>query len=73
MHHDIALLQIQPVDGHGIVFSDYVQPACLPEAHIDGPRLCTVSGWGLRENNGKLLMNRFAGKPVFEHVQSLKI
>ncbi|XP_059142665.1 chymotrypsinogen A-like [Physella acuta] len=46
--NDIALLKILPKDGRGIKFTDYVQPACLPNAetpYTPGEK-CIISGWG---------------------------
>ncbi|XP_059142663.1 serine protease 30-like [Physella acuta] len=48
MENDIALLKILPKDGRGIKFTDYVQPACLPNAetpYTPGEE-CIISGWG---------------------------
>ncbi|XP_052823983.1 neurotrypsin [Octopus bimaculoides] len=51
--YDIALIKIEPNNrGNGIVFNDYVQPACLPDknaTYFEGER-CHISGWG---NTGK--------------------
>ncbi|GAB1602923.1 atrial natriuretic peptide-converting enzyme-like isoform X1, partial [Argonauta hians] len=51
--YDIALLKLQPNrHGNGIIFNDYVQPACLPDKDTvfrAGER-CHISGWG---NTGK--------------------
>jgi len=47
--NDIALIKIKPINGRGIVFSDFVQPACLPTGatpHADGTK-CLISGWGV--------------------------
>ncbi|KAL3875622.1 hypothetical protein ACJMK2_033554 [Sinanodonta woodiana] len=46
--YDIALIKIQPKDGRGIVFNDYVQPACLPESstEYEAGMNCHISGWG---------------------------
>ncbi|XP_050394148.2 uncharacterized protein LOC126812030 isoform X2 [Patella vulgata] len=45
---DVALIRIKPKNGKGIIFSDYVQPICLPSSDTEyttGAR-CLVSGWG---------------------------
>ncbi|KAH9512856.1 Neurotrypsin [Bulinus truncatus] len=46
--YDIALIKVKPIDGHGVQFNDYVQPACLPD--MDTPYTtnlkCDISGWG---------------------------
>ncbi|CAI9722758.1 atrial natriuretic peptide-converting enzyme-like isoform X3 [Octopus vulgaris] len=51
--YDIALIKIEPNrKGNGIVFNDYVQPACLPDkntTYFESER-CHISGWG---NTGK--------------------
>ena len=67
-NNDIALIKIKPKDGHGITYSDHVQPACLPDAntvHETGKK-CHVSGWGKTEHGlycrvglEKLLNNYF--------------
>ncbi|KAK3588525.1 hypothetical protein CHS0354_014235 [Potamilus streckersoni] len=46
--YDIALIKIRPQDGRGIVFNDYVQPACLPESNTEyeAGMKCHISGWG---------------------------
>ncbi|XP_059177534.1 serine protease 30-like [Physella acuta] len=46
--NDIALIKIKPNDGHGIQYSDRVQPACLPDADTDYTvgLACIISGWG---------------------------
>ena len=47
-NNDIALLKVKPLGGSSIKFSDYVQPACLPDAetvYSSGQR-CHISGWG---------------------------
>ncbi|KAL3875620.1 hypothetical protein ACJMK2_033552, partial [Sinanodonta woodiana] len=51
--YDIALIKIQPQDGRGIVFNDYVQPACLPESNTEyeAGMKCHISGWGLTSDN----------------------
>ncbi|XP_064610534.1 serine protease svh-1-like isoform X2 [Liolophura sinensis] len=49
--NDIALVKIRPRNGRGILFNDYVQPACLPaneDAYIAGT-ICHISGWGRAE------------------------
>ena len=42
---DIALVKI---DGNGITFNDYVQPACLPTetTAYSSYYECYISGWG---------------------------
>uniref|UniRef100_A0A2C9JRC5 Serine protease 12 n=1 Tax=Biomphalaria glabrata TaxID=6526 RepID=A0A2C9JRC5_BIOGL len=46
--YDIALIKIKPVNGQGIHFNDYVQPACLPDVdtRYDKNENCMISGWG---------------------------
>ncbi|RUS71801.1 hypothetical protein EGW08_020437 [Elysia chlorotica] len=46
--YDIALVRVTPQNGRGIVFNQYVQPACLPQANSAySPGLnCSISGWG---------------------------
>ena len=47
--NDIALVRIRRSGGHGIVFSDAVQPACVPEQDAAYPNpgtQCIISGWG---------------------------
>lgn len=47
--YDVALMKLRPdKSGNGIVFNDYVQPACLPSDNLkmsSGTR-CEISGWG---------------------------
>ncbi|XP_076441683.1 neurotrypsin-like [Babylonia areolata] len=46
--YDIALLKVKSLDGQGIKFNDYVQPACLPTSgtvYTPGTK-CLISGWG---------------------------
>ncbi|XP_059166149.1 serine protease 1-like [Physella acuta] len=48
VQNDIALLKVKPVNGRGIRFNDFVQPACLPKINTpyrDGTT-CIISGWG---------------------------
>ena len=60
--YDIALLKIRPVHGRGIVFNDYVQPACLPDVntlYTEGNK-CIISGWGL-DKRGMYISTRMHG------------
>ncbi|KAK3089728.1 hypothetical protein FSP39_005947 [Pinctada imbricata] len=45
---DIALLKIKAINGRGIRFNNYVQPACLPSDSLTySPNYdCFISGWG---------------------------
>ncbi|RUS72444.1 hypothetical protein EGW08_019790 [Elysia chlorotica] len=46
--YDIALLKVKRINERGIVFSDYVQPACLPTPatpYVENT-MCETSGWG---------------------------
>lgn len=56
--NDIALVKLSPVRGRGIVFNDYVQPACLPNVTTEyrPGQKCLISGWGEHED-GKFLEN----------------
>ena len=40
--HDLAMI-LTDVD---IIFSDTVQPACLPESPVQQDQSCIISGWG---------------------------
>ncbi|XP_059142662.1 neurotrypsin-like [Physella acuta] len=53
-NNDIALLKVKPINGRGIQFNDFVQPACLPgpeTEYIEGTT-CIISGWGNMERSG---------------------
>ncbi|GFR87356.1 neurotrypsin [Elysia marginata] len=68
--YDIALLMVKPREGRGIVFNQYVQPACLPPANATfSPGLkCTISGWGApyryRVGEGPVSLLRAATVPL---------
>ncbi|XP_060071814.1 neurotrypsin-like, partial [Ylistrum balloti] len=50
-NYDIALLKVKQKNGHGFVFNNYIQPACLPTsntAYTTG-KSCLISGWGTTE------------------------
>ncbi|XP_059171385.1 chymotrypsinogen B-like [Physella acuta] len=49
IRNDIALMKIKPVNGRGIQFGNYVQPACLPDADtkLKPDQKFTISGWGM--------------------------
>ncbi|GFR73873.1 class A Scavenger Receptor (SRCR domain) with Serine Protease domain [Elysia marginata] len=52
--YDIALLKVKKINGKGIVFNKFVQPACLPTATtplVEGT-MCETSGWGTTGNEG---------------------
>ncbi|XP_059142655.1 uncharacterized protein LOC131930260 isoform X2 [Physella acuta] len=52
-NNDIALLKVKPINGRGIQFNDFVQPACLPgpeTEYIEGTT-CIISGWGNMERS----------------------
>lgn len=52
--YDIALLKVKKINGRGIVFNKFVQPACLPTAttpYVEGT-MCEISGWGQTELEG---------------------
>ena len=40
--HDIAVLELDDA----LIFSDYVQPACLPTREPIAKTTCEVAGWG---------------------------
>ncbi|XP_052786352.1 uncharacterized protein LOC128221780 isoform X2 [Mya arenaria] len=46
--NDIALVKLLPKNGRGIIFNDYVQPACLPNETTPyrWRQKCLISGWG---------------------------
>ncbi|NXY34688.1 HABP2 protein, partial [Pomatorhinus ruficollis] len=48
-HNDIALLKLQPVDGHCAVETKYVKIACLPDFFLPVGTSCFISGWGETE------------------------
>ncbi|KAK3690830.1 hypothetical protein RRG08_021530 [Elysia crispata] len=52
--YDIALLKVKKINGKGIVFNNFVQPACLPTPttpYLEGT-MCDISGWGETELGG---------------------
>lgn len=66
--YDIALLKVRPVNGRGIIFNEYVQPACLPEdtvAYTPGT-MCLVSGWGAHEQDSQSDMLLSARVPLVD-------
>ncbi|KAI5175013.1 Hyaluronan-Binding Protein 2 [Manis pentadactyla] len=48
-HNDIALLKLQPVDGHCAVETKYVKTVCLPDDPLPSGTECHISGWGVTE------------------------
>ncbi|KAG9490769.1 hypothetical protein GDO78_006219, partial [Eleutherodactylus coqui] len=45
--HDIALVKLQDIKGSCAQFSQFVQPACLPQSKsITSAQYCEVVGWG---------------------------
>ncbi|NXM52203.1 HABP2 protein, partial [Illadopsis cleaveri] len=48
-YNDIALLKLQPVDGHCAVETKYVKIACLPDFFLPVGTSCFISGWGETE------------------------
>ncbi|NXR82862.1 HABP2 protein, partial [Pycnonotus jocosus] len=48
-YNDIALLQLQPVDGSCAVETKYVKIACLPDFFLPVGTSCFISGWGETE------------------------
>ncbi|XP_033752445.1 deleted in malignant brain tumors 1 protein-like isoform X2 [Pecten maximus] len=50
-NNDIALLKVKAKNGHGIVFNDFIQPACLPTSNTEytAGKRCHISGWGKTE------------------------
>ncbi|KAL4241093.1 Neurotrypsin [Mactra antiquata] len=66
--NDIALLKLKPVRGHGIVFNDYVQPACLPNITTEyvPRRECLISGWGEMEGEVRSKYLRAARVPLVD-------
>ncbi|NWR46681.1 HABP2 protein, partial [Regulus satrapa] len=49
LYNDIALLKLQPVDGHCARETKYVKTACLPEFFLPDGASCVISGWGKAE------------------------
>ena len=47
--HDIAVLELDDA----LIFSDYVQPACLPTREPVPKAICEVAGWGSQEATEK--------------------
>lgn len=48
------------------VFSDYIQPICLPEENQVFPpgSICSIAGWGTVEYQGKLLDSEEKKMPI---------
>eukprot|EP00057_Strongylocentrotus_purpuratus_P008337 XP_011662811.1 PREDICTED: chymotrypsinogen B-like [Strongylocentrotus purpuratus] len=47
--HDIALVKLATNITHSVELSDYVKPACLPEAmEFEAGDSCHITGWGYR-------------------------
>nr|XP_006813580.1 PREDICTED: neurotrypsin-like [Saccoglossus kowalevskii] len=46
--NDIALIKVEPKNGRGMIFTDYVMSACLPVTDIQflAGHECWTSGWG---------------------------
>lgn len=66
--NDIALLKLRPIHGRGIVFNDYVQPACLPNEtteYLPGHE-CLVSGWGEHEDDAQSDYMKAARVPLVD-------
>lgn len=53
LDYDIALVKIKRREGRGIIFNNFVQPACLPTASTPyrSGTMCDISGWGRTESN----------------------
>ncbi|XP_067125647.1 plasminogen-like [Centruroides vittatus] len=51
LDNDIAMVRIKEKIGHGITFSPYVRPICLPSlnASYAAGTVCAISGWGKNE------------------------
>ncbi|KAH9512862.1 Neurotrypsin [Bulinus truncatus] len=65
--YDIALIKVKAIDGHGVQFNDYVQPACLPDKSTPySTNLnCDVSGWG-DSGDGLPDVLKFAKVPIID-------
>lgn len=67
--YDIALLKLRPIYGRGIVFNDYVQPACLPNdtTPYQPGQQCLISGWGEYEDDSQSIHLKAARVPIVDH------
>ncbi|XP_053383873.1 uncharacterized protein LOC123562463 [Mercenaria mercenaria] len=66
--YDIALLKLRPIHGRGIVFNDYVQPACLPNETTEyrPGHKCLISGWGEHEDDSRSVHMKAARVPLVD-------
>ncbi|XP_021381633.1 factor VII-activating protease isoform X1 [Lonchura striata] len=73
LYNDIALLKLQPVDGHCAVETKHVKIACVPDFFLPAGTSCFISGWGTTETgdlshqlldaNVKLISQRKCNEP----------
>lgn len=71
--NDIALIQLNSP----VVFSDVVQPACLPQTTVAASAFsnCYISGWGTTMQNGEHggrihPVHPVGGGAAFDHIRS---
>ncbi|XP_069125491.1 LOW QUALITY PROTEIN: uncharacterized protein [Argopecten irradians] len=68
-NNDIALLKIKTKNGRGIVFNDFIQPACLPTSNTEyttGKR-CHISGWGKTEQGTPHMLKQAIAPLISQH------
>jgi len=80
LQNDIALIWIKSIYGQGVRYTDYVQPACLPDPHSNveakyrAGTLGSVSGWGYTEEKSSIVSEKlqFVKVPVVDFAQCRK-
>lgn len=70
LDNDIALIKLKPTNNHGIIFNDYVQPACLPSLYTiyEPGKMCHISGWGQTRDDLASHHLFSARVPIIDHV-----